>query len=58
MNVGPPPNPNLFLLWINSHKFHHFGIMKNYSFLYKKILKIGILKIKFEILDILEVEFF
>ena len=60
MNVGPPPKPNLFLLWINSHKFHYFGIMKTYSFLYlKKILKTVILenylmmvfqKIKFGIL--------
>ena len=32
MNGGPPPKPNLFLLWINSHKFHYFGIMEIYSF--------------------------
>ena len=31
--------------------------MKTYSFLYLKILKIGVLKIKFEILEILEMEF-
>ena len=52
MNVGPLPKPNLFLLRINSHNFHHFGIMKTYSFLYKKNLKIGILKIKFEISEV------
>ena len=58
VNVGPPPKPNLFLQWINYHKFHHFGIMKTYSFLYLKILKIGVLKIKFELLEILEMELF
>ena len=31
--------------------------MKTYSFLYLKNLKIGVLKIKFEILEILEMEF-
>ena len=53
MNVGPPPKPNLFcyeLIIINSNIF---GIMKTYSFLYLKILKMGVLKIKFEILEIL-----
>ena len=52
MNVGPPPKPKLFLLWINSHKFHYFGIMKTYSFLNKKIEKKGILKINFEISEV------
>ena len=57
MNVRLPPNPNLFCM-NSSHKFHYFGIMKTYSFIFyiKKILKIGnfeklfedgILKIKF-----------
>ena len=51
MNVGPPPKPNLFyyeLILINSNIF---GIMKTYSFLYLKNLKMGVLKIKFEILE-------
>ena len=39
------------LLRINFHKFHYFGIMETYSFLYLKKLKMKVLKIKFAIWD-------